>query len=388
MSKFLEFAAIAAFGMAAAATVAHAGGDAGAGKAVFQQCAICHRVGPNAQNAIGPVLNNVVGRKAGTYEGYAYSPAMKKEGEKGLVWTPDKLDAFLANPMKYVSGTKMGFAGVHDEQARQNVIAYLETFSEKKKDSSSAAPVKQPEKTSATSQKQPGGSADTVADADTSSGNAKQTKRQPVSRAVPRHGVYHLGREALPAEVAAWNVDIRPDGKGLPVGHGTAAEGEKLFTSNCASCHGDFGEGVGRWPVLAGGQDTLKKDRPVKTVGSYWPYLSTVYDYIRRAMPFGNAHSLSNDDVYALTAYILYLNYVVEDEDFELSNKNFTTVHLPNEDGFIKDTRTQEAEYAGKTAPPCMKDCKGGPAKITMEAKVLDVTPGSKNKGDGGHGIE
>lgn len=376
MSKFLRLAAIASLGLAGAATAAWAGGDAEAGKAAFQQCAICHRVGPGAKNAIGPELNDLIGRKAASAEGYNYSAAMKKKGEEGLVWEPDKLEAFLTNPMKYVPGTKMGFAGLHDEQARQNVIAYLETFSKKKPDSSSAEPAR-PEKQTAEAAPKP--------DAKDST---KKAAIEPVSHDVPRHGVYHLGRRAMPAEVAAWNVDIRPDGAGLPIGHGTAAEGEEIFTRNCATCHGDFGEGVDRWPVLAGGQGTLTKDRPVKTVGSYWPYLSTVYDYVRRAMPFGNAHSLSDDDVYALTAYILYLNYIVKDEDFELSNKNFTSIHMPNENGFIKDNRTDEAEYVENSPPPCMKDCKGGKVKITMEAQVLNVTPDAKKDKDVSHGIE
>ncbi len=373
MSKFLELAAVVAIALAAAATGARADGDLAAGKAVFQQCAVCHRIGPDAKNAIGPVLTGVVGRKAGSYDHYNYSSAMKKKGEDGLVWTPDKLEAFLTNPMKYVPGTKMGFPGLHDEQARQNVIAYLETFSPKaKNDASQAKP--QPDKKSADAAAAPAGT--------------KPAKMQPVSHTVPGHGVYHLGRKALPAEIQAWNVDVRPDGTGLPAGHGTVSEGEQIFTKNCASCHGDFGEGVGRWPVLAGGQGTLTKERPVKTVGSYWPYASTVFDYVRRAMPFGNAHSLSDNDVYALTAYILYLNYVVKDENFDLSNNNFTSIHLPNEHGFIMDNRKDEAEYAKKAPPPCMKDCKGGPAKITMEAQVLNVTPEAKKGQDVSHGIE
>ena len=149
-------------------------------------------------------------------------------------------------------------------------------------------------------------------------------------------------------EVAAWNTDVRPDGLGLPEGKGTVNEGMSIYDENCASCHGDFGEAIGRWPVLAGGQGTLQADRPVKTIGSYWPYLSTVYDYIHRAMPFGNAHSLSDDDVYALTAYLLYLNDIVDDEDFELSKANFADVRLPNEDNFVEDDRAQEPHYANK----------------------------------------
>ncbi|MGD1878069.1 MAG: c-type cytochrome, partial [Kiloniellaceae bacterium] len=164
------------------------------------------------------------------------------------------------------------------------------------------------------------------------------------------------------------------DVTGLPEGRGTVAEGEVLFTDSCAVCHGDFGEGRDRWPVLAGGQDTLKAERPVKTIGSYWPYLSTVYDYVRRAMPFGDARSLSDDDVYAITAYLLYLNDIVTDEDFELSKENFTSVHLPNEENFIMDDRDEEAQYVAK-GEPCMSDCKPGSVKITKRAMVLDVTP-------------
>ena len=386
MSKFLEVAVVASIGVTACVTGARAGGDAAAGKAAFQQCAVCHRVGPGAKNAIGPVLDGVVGRKAGTYEGYSYSPAMKKKGEEGFTWTPDKLDAFLTNPMKDVPGTKMGFAGLHSDKDRQNVIAYLESLS-KSGDSTSAARAAGDAKKQAAEAGKAEEPTPAAGETAQETGDAKG-KVVPVSHAIPQHGVYHLGRRALPAEISAWNVDIRPDGTGLPAGHGTARQGEALFNKNCASCHGDFGEGVGRWPVLAGGDGSLTKDRPEKTVGSYWPYLSTVYDYVRRAMPFGNAHSLSNDDYYALTAYILYLNYVVKDEDFDLSNKNFASVHLPNEHGFIMDNRLDEPQYAKKAASPCMKDCKGGPAKITMEAKVLNVTPDAKKGPEAGHGIE
>ena len=115
-----------------------------------------------------------------------------------------------------------------------------------------------------------------------------------------------LGRSATENELKAWDIDIRPDGIGLPMGSGSVLSGEELYTDNCASCHGDFGEGIDRWPELAGGFDTLGSDDPVKTIGSYWPFLSTVWDYVHRAMPFGNAQSLTDNDVYAITAYILY----------------------------------------------------------------------------------
>ncbi len=180
-----------------------------------------------------------------------------------------------------------------------------------------------------------------------------------------------LGRTATPAEITAWDIDVRPDGAGLPKGRGDVETGEEIFAEQCAFCHGDFGEGVDRWPVLAGGQGTLTADRPVKTVGSYWPYLSTVWDYVHRAMPFGNAQSLSDDEVYAITAYILYANDLVDD-DFELSHENFVETRLPNETNFFADDRADSPVF--KVREPCMTDCKPD-VKITARAMVLDVTP-------------
>jgi len=182
---------------------------------------------------------------------------------------------------------------------------------------------------------------------------------------------YGLGREATPEEVAAWDIDVRPDGLGLPEGRGNVTDGEEIYMERCAVCHGDFGEAVGRWPVLAGGQGTLTSARPVKTIGSYWPYLSTVWDYVHRAMPFGDAQSLEDDEVYALTAYLLYLNDLV-DEEFELSRENFSEVKLPNEENFIPDDRTESPVWKNRT--PCMSDCKAE-VKITARAAVIDVTP-------------
>ena len=193
-----------------------------------------------------------------------------------------------------------------------------------------------------------------------------------------------LGRPATDNEVASWDIDIRPDGKGLPLGSGSVIIGEELYTDNCASCHGDFGEGIDRWPELAGGFDTLDSEDPVKTVGSYWPYLSTVWDYVHRAMPFGNAQSLSNDEVYSITAYIMYLNDLV-DEDFELSNLNFEEVRLPNEQNFYQDNREdlENVIYSKR----CMKDCKKE-AIITKRAVVLDVTPEEEDVSDNSNSNE
>jgi cytochrome c len=185
-------------------------------------------------------------------------------------------------------------------------------------------------------------------------------------------GKFGLGRPALPEEVAAWDLDISPDGTGLPVGSGSVEDGEMVFSENCAVCHGEFAEGVGNWPKLAGGEDTLADEDPLKTVGSYWPYLSTAWDYVHRSMPYGNAQTLSNDDVYAIVAYILYSNFLVDD-DFVLSNENFLEVEMPNANGFIIDDRA-ETEYSIWRTEPCMENCKDT-VEITMRATVLDVTP-------------
>ncbi|PRY86815.1 c-type cytochrome [Donghicola tyrosinivorans] len=184
---------------------------------------------------------------------------------------------------------------------------------------------------------------------------------------------FGLGREALPEEIAAWNLDVSPDGTGLPVGSGDVMTGEEVFADNCAVCHGDFAEGRDNWPKLAGGDGTLADDDPLKTVGSYWPHLSTTWDYVNRSMPFGNAQSLTADEVYAIVAYILYSNYLVED-DFVLSNENFTEIVLPNAEGFIIDDRA-ETEYAIWSGEPCMENCKES-VEITRRATNLDVTPG------------
>jgi len=187
-----------------------------------------------------------------------------------------------------------------------------------------------------------------------------------------REGGYGLGRAALPEEIAAWDIDIRPDGQGLPVGSGDVWTGEELYVTLCSSCHGDFGEAVGRWPMLSGGFGTLDAEDPVKTVGSYWPYISTVWDYVHRAMPYGAAQTLTDDEVYAITAYLLYLNNVVDD-DFELSNETFAEVALTNEGGFFMDDR-DDVEIPEFSQEPCMSDCAEN-IEITMRAAVLDVTP-------------
>ena len=185
-----------------------------------------------------------------------------------------------------------------------------------------------------------------------------------------------MGREALSEEITGWDVDVRPDGKGLPQGQGTAAQGEDIFQSQCASCHGEFGEGRDRWPVLAGGIGTLKHDRPEKTIGSYWPYASTVFDYIKRAMPFGNAQSLSNDELYAVTAYVLHLNDIIPDLKFELSRETLPAIKMPNAGQFYDDDR-EVAEKQFWKRKPCMENCKKETV-VLNRAQTLAVTPDIK----------
>jgi cytochrome c len=183
---------------------------------------------------------------------------------------------------------------------------------------------------------------------------------------------FNIGRVAAPQEIAGWDIDVRPDGQGLPDGKGSVRNGEEIYMAKCAACHGEFGEGAGRWPVLASGKGTLKSDDPVKTVGSYFPYAASVFDYVRHAMPFGDAQSLTNDELYAVTAYVLNLNDIVP-EDFVLSKETFGKIKMPNAGGFYNDDR-ETAEKAFWNPKPCMSDCKP-PAKVTGRARVIDVTP-------------
>ncbi len=201
-----------------------------------------------------------------------------------------------------------------------------------------------------------------------------QDKKSP-----PRN--YGIGQIATPEQIAGWDIDVRPDGLGAPPGKGSVKDGEKVYVERCAACHGEFGESAGRWPQLAQGKGTLASHDPVKTVGSYFPYVSSVFDYIRRSMPFGDAQSLSNDELYAVTAYVLNLNDIVDDT-FVLSKETWAQVKMPNRDGFYDDDR-EKSEKAFWNSKPCMKDCRG-PVKITGHAAVIDVTPEDKTPRKGG----
>ncbi len=183
---------------------------------------------------------------------------------------------------------------------------------------------------------------------------------------------YNIGKLATKTEVAGWDIDVRPDGVGAPKGSGNAIDGEEIYVNRCAACHGDFGEGVDRWPVLVGGDGTLASHDPEKTTGSYWPYASTIFDYVYRSMPFGEAQTLTHDETYKLVAYLLNMNEII-DEDFVLSDKNIGKIKMPNASGFLlPDPRPDVTKY--KDGQPCMKNC-DVPVKIIGKARDIDVTP-------------
>jgi len=149
---------------------------------------------------------------------------------------------------------------------------------------------------------------------------------------------YDLGQPAQPAQISAWDIDVRADGAGLPPGQGSVAQGQAIFTKSCAACHGSQGQGGAADP-LVGGFGTLASAKPIRTVGSYWPYATTLYDYIHRAMPFNAPRSLSPDQIYAISAYILYLNHVIP-QSTVLSRTTLPLIKMPNRNGFItKDPR-------------------------------------------------
>lgn len=203
---------------------------------------------------------------------------------------------------------------------------------------------------------------------------------------VDKTGAYHsaysgkgfnLGVKATSEQVKAWDTDVRPDGKGLPQGSMTVGDGYEVFAEKCAVCHGEFGEGVGKFPVLAGGQGTLTlhpnnggEPGPLKTLGSYAPYIAPFYWYIQTAMPLNKPKSLTNDEVYGILGYLLQVNDIqVNGKDIEdetVIDANFIkSVHLPNEKGF--EYNNLRKAYTHNTR--CMTDC------IKGKVKVLEVNP-------------
>lgn len=169
------------------------------------------------------------------------------------------------------------------------------------------------------------------------------------------NGTFGFGQPATDAEIAGWDIDVAPDGAGLPPGSGTVRQGEEIFARLGAKCHGAGGEG-GVAPPLVGGQGSLASDAPLKTVGSYWPYAPVLFDYIRRAMPADNPQSLTPDEVYALCAYLLHRNGIVP-EDAVMDAQTLPQVVMPNHAGFTSpdprpDVHNAVPEAAATTSGP------------------------------------
>nr|WP_186199822.1 cytochrome c [Burkholderia gladioli] len=170
----------------------------------------------------------------------------------------------------------------------------------------------------------------------TGSGGGTGPTAMTATTPTPTHQ-YNLGQPVTEAALSAWNIDIAPDGQGLPPGSGSVAHGGQIYQQKCAMCHGAKGEG-GIGDPLVGGIGSLASSKPKKTVGSYWPYASTLFDYIRRAMPYNAPGSLSADEVYALSAYLLNRNGIVPDGT-TLDATTLPRVRMPNRDGFVPDPR-------------------------------------------------
>ena len=153
----------------------------------------------------------------------------------------------------------------------------------------------------------------------------------------------NLGQPMSALEIKKLDISIGPDGVGLPVGSGTAKLGAKVYEAQCVSCHGVKGQGK---PVdaLVGGIGSLSTDKPVRTVGSFWPHPTTLFDYTRRSMPLQSPKSLTNNEVYAVSAYILFLNGIIS-EDYELNQQNLAQVKMPNRDGMIDFSKEKAVTY-------------------------------------------
>jgi len=149
---------------------------------------------------------------------------------------------------------------------------------------------------------------------------------------------YKLGRPVTPEEIRELDISVAPDGSGLPKGRGTVVEGQRVYETLCANCHGDRGQGLLQYPALAGGQGTLKSSHPLRTVGSYWPYATTVWDYIHRKMPYARPGTLTPDETYSVTAFVLSLNGIL-DKQAEVNDTTLPRVKMPNRNGFVPDPR-------------------------------------------------
>jgi len=192
---------------------------------------------------------------------------------------------------------------------------------------------------------------------------------------------FHLGEKATKEQVEAWDTDVRPDGKGLPKGSMSVAKGSEVFIAKCGACHGDFGEGVDKFPVLTGGMNTLKlhpqnggEPGPLKTFGSYLPYIAPMFWYIQTAMPLASPKSLTNSEVYGILGYLLQVNDIKVNgaliEDDTIIDATFIkAVHMPNEKGF-EYNNLRKSDTQNKR---CMKDCLN-PKNITIQRIVTDGT--------------
>lgn len=201
---------------------------------------------------------------------------------------------------------------------------------------------------------------------------------------------YKYGRTPTKNEIKAWDTDVMPDGTGFPDGEGSVEQGDELYHEQCAMCHGDFGAGGKGYPTLSGGKGTLKNqllkagdEPPIRTIGSYWPYVSTLFWYIKTAMPFPNPKSLTDSEVYAITAYLLSVNEITTkdgeelDDEFVLSKKNIMNIKMTNADGFypVNPKRNNLKEQRGPLAQGnrCMKDCQTyEPVSINVEIKGFE----------------
>jgi len=210
----------------------------------------------------------------------------------------------------------------------------------------------------------------------------------------------NFGRTPTANELKAWDTDIKPDGTGLPDGKGSVEEGDELYEEHCGVCHGDFGAGGVGYPTLTGGDiSSLKNQRtapgmdaPKRTIGTYWPKASTLLWYIRDAMPYAHPKSLTNNEIYAITAYLLATNEIKVggkemSEDFVLSKENFSKIEMPNRDGFYPNIDGKDGvenmrkffanpKNFGANTVRCMKDCKDDNATVMrIGIEMKDVQP-------------
>ena len=157
----------------------------------------------------------------------------------------------------------------------------------------------------------------------------------------------NVGEALTPEDIAAIDISVLPNGVGLPEGKGSAREGARVYATHCAACHGDQGEGRGDFVALVGGRDSLSTDKPLLTVGSYWPTATTIFDYIRRAMPYNTPGVLTADEVYAVTAWILERNDIVSSATV-LDRRSLPKVRMPNRNGFVPDPRPDVPASGGR----------------------------------------